>query len=225
MAESQPEQRKETAPQGSSSDGASGLEPGIRQLSPEELAEVRWLRNTSLAVLVMLVFGGVASTVLILMLMAGADTSETGVPQIPPIAMNSSVVASAEATTAAGWLGACVAAAMSVAQRRSNGWELNLGQKIPLGATGETFNRRMVPYFLLRPFLGAAFGLFGYCAILSGTLLTIGRPSASSGGSPTSASGDPLQMLGLIAVGFLFGLFSKSLHEKLSQGFKAFMKA
>jgi hypothetical protein len=115
---------------------------------------------------------------------------------------------------------------MSAGQRRANGWEFTYGDKVPPQEEGEKegedrFSLRMAPYFLLRPFIGAAFGFFGYAALFSGTLITLG-----SGSRPSLAQGSgPAQLLGMIAVGFLFGLFSKTLHDKLSEGFKAFVNA
>ena len=181
--------------------------------------------------------------------------------------------------TVAGFLGGCVAAAMSVSERRGNGWELKSGKQVPEpstptvgGAAARTgngngngtgtsipgaaapgasaaagaasadtgrvqaaptadgakktedarkkqyFNMQMAPAFLVRPFLGAAFGIFAYATLLSGVLLTFGK-----GTNPSS--GDPTQQLAVLAIGFLFGLFSKTLHDKLRDGFKAFVNA
>jgi hypothetical protein len=44
-------------------------------------------------------------------------------------------------------------------------------------------------------------------------------------GHATGADGLHNSVAWTVALGFLFGLFSKTLHEKLRDGFKAFVKA
>lgn len=54
-----------------------------------------------------------------------------------------------------GFSGSSVAALTSSLDRYAKGFERDNGKKEPEGATGETFNRRMVRWFFIRPFLGA----------------------------------------------------------------------
>jgi hypothetical protein len=140
----------------------------------------------------------------------------------PPRSICTWIIAAAPAVVAtlAGLLGACITAGMSAAGRRADGWEFEDGTKYPPNETHpDRFSRRIAPYFLVRPIVGAAFGFFAYAALASGTLIVLSKPQQTNGSPATGTA----QVLALAAVGFLFGLFSKTLHDKLKEGFKAFV--
>jgi hypothetical protein len=54
-----------------------------------------------------------------------------------------------------GYSGSAVAALTSSLNRYATGFERSNGKKEPEQATGETFNRRMARWIIIRPFLGA----------------------------------------------------------------------
>ena len=57
-----------------------------------------------------------------------------------------------------GFSGSGVAALTSCLDRYAKGFELEDGTKVPAEAKGETFNRRMLRWFYVRPFLGFLVG-------------------------------------------------------------------
>lgn len=54
-----------------------------------------------------------------------------------------------------GYAGSAVAALTSSLNRYATGYERSNGKKEPEEATGETFNKRIARWFIIRPFLGA----------------------------------------------------------------------
>ena len=114
--------------------------------------------------------------------------------------------------TAAGLSGSIVSVLISVADRLSNGWELESGKKSPENAKKpDMFGRRMIPWFVTRPFLGAVMGLIVYVG-LSGGLLTV-----------HVESGSEMTTLRLTFWALLAGLFAKSFLESLKRAFAAFV--
>lgn len=117
--------------------------------------------------------------------------------------------------TAAGLCGSTIAVLISLAERLSNGWELESGHKVPENAKkNEMFGRRMVPWFVIRPFLGAVMGLAIYLG-LSGGLFVISSPVNPTNLEPSAIR---LTFIALIA-----GLFAKSFLESLKRAFAAFV--
>jgi hypothetical protein len=53
-----------------------------------------------------------------------------------------------------GFSGSSIGALVSCLDRYAKGFEREDGTKEPIAATGETFNRRMARWFVVRPFLG-----------------------------------------------------------------------
>ncbi|MCL4265684.1 MAG: hypothetical protein KJ069_20900 [Anaerolineae bacterium] len=114
--------------------------------------------------------------------------------------------------TAAGLSGSTVSVLISMADRLSNGWELESGKKSPENAKKpDMFGRRMIPWFVIRPFLGAVMGLVIYVG-LSGGLLMV-----------HVETGSDLAALRLTFLALLAGLFAKSFLESLKRAFAAFV--
>lgn len=114
--------------------------------------------------------------------------------------------------TAAGLSGSIVSVLFSMADRLSNGWELESGKKLPENAEKpDMFGRRMIPWFVIRPFLGAVMGLIVYVG-LSGGLLMV-----------HVETGSDLAALRLTFLALLAGLFAKSFLESLKRAFAAFV--
>jgi hypothetical protein len=72
----------------------------------------------------------------------------------------------------------------------------------------DKFVGRMVPFFLIRPFLGSAMGLLVYAGLTAGYLIAVLNPADASFSSE-----------GLFFLSFLGGLFAKTLIEKLREMF------
>jgi len=103
-----------------------------------------------------------------------------------------------------GTLGSSVSALLSVADRISHGWEFSEGDKYPEPEPKDKFVARMVPFFIIRPFIGSAMGLLIYTGLIGGYLIAI-----ESAGSATFSRN------GLLFLAFLGGLFAKTFIEKL----------
>jgi hypothetical protein len=116
---------------------------------------------------------------------------------------------------AAGLAGSALSALISLADRLSNGWELEDGTKLPLESKEpEKFGQRMVPWFLIRPFLGVSMGLAIYLGLSAGLI----------GATEGSATEDALDAgLRLTFFALLAGLFAKKFLESLRRAFDAFV--
>jgi hypothetical protein len=108
----------------------------------------------------------------------------------------------------AGTMGSGVSAALSAADRISHGWELGKGTKLPKLEPKDKFVRRMVPFFMIRPFLGSAMGLLIYAGLTAGYLIAVVNPGKAS-----------FSDQGLFFLSFLGGLFAKTFIEKLRDTF------
>jgi hypothetical protein len=110
--------------------------------------------------------------------------------------------------TVAGLSGSTVSVLISMADRLSNGWELESGKKWPESAKKpDMFGRRMIPWFLIRPFLGAVMGLIIYVGLSGGLLMA------------NVETGSDLAALRLTFWALLAGLFAKSFLESLKRAF------
>jgi hypothetical protein len=107
-----------------------------------------------------------------------------------------------------GTLGSCVAASISAAQRYADGVETRFGVKIPEEGPAARFNRAMVPFFYLRPFLGASMGVVAYAGVVGGLLFTTGSPDIQQ-----------VHPEAVLFFGTLAGLFAKTLIERLKDAF------
>lgn len=125
---------------------------------------------------------------------------------------------------ASGMLGSCISALFSAAERIANGWELASGAKYPppqpeapdastshakdeqadKAGKKDKFVARMVAFFVVRPFLGAAMGLLIYAGVTSGYLIAV-----------EDAASVTFSRNGLLFFSFLAGLFAKTFVEKL----------
>ena len=103
-----------------------------------------------------------------------------------------------------GTLGSSVAALLSAAERISHGWEFSGGDKYPAPEPKDKFVARMVPFFIVRPFLGSAMGLLVYVGLTGGYLIAV-----------ENAGDATFSRQGLLFFSFLAGLFAKTFIEKL----------
>jgi len=113
-----------------------------------------------------------------------------------------------------GLLGSCVSAGISAAQRYSDGVETRDGRQYPGTERKPRFNDAMIPFFYLRPFLGAGMGVLAYAGLVAGLLFTTG--------STGSASAD-VRPESVLFAGVIAGLFAKTLIEKLKSSFDHFL--
>lgn len=109
-----------------------------------------------------------------------------------------------------GALGSSVSALVSAAERISHGWELSSGVKYPSDNPKDKFVARMMPFFIIRPFLGAAVGFLAYVGIVGGFLI------AMQNADPSNFSSE-----GLLFITILTGLFAKTFLEKMKAAFDA----
>jgi hypothetical protein len=108
-----------------------------------------------------------------------------------------------------------VSALISAADRLSTGWELENGKKVPEDPSRpDTFVQRMVPWFLIRPFLGAAMGLAVYLGLST-------RLIAGEGDSAINNIIEP--RLNIVFIALLAGLFAKKFLESLRKAFDSFV--
>ncbi len=103
-----------------------------------------------------------------------------------------------------GTLGSSISALLSAADRISNGWEFSGGYKYPAEQPKDKFVARMVPFFIVRPFLGSAMGLLVYVGLTGGYLIAVQNTQAAT-----------FSREGLVFLSFLGGLFAKTFIEKL----------
>ena len=113
-----------------------------------------------------------------------------------------------------GALGSSISALLSAAERISHGWEFSGGEKHPAPEPKDKFVGRMVPFFMIRPFLGAAMGLLIYAGITGGYLIAIENAGNATFSRP-----------GLLFFSFLAGLFAKTFIEKLRAMFATMFSA
>ncbi len=107
-----------------------------------------------------------------------------------------------------GTLGSGISALTSAAERISNGWEFTNGAKYPDPEPKDKFVARMVPFFIIRPFLGSAMGLLVYVGLSGGYLIAV-----------KDAKPDSFSPEGLLFLALLGGLFAKTFIEKLRSMF------
>ena len=107
-------------------------------------------------------------------------------------------------------LGSAVSALISAADRYAHGFELADGTKLPQAQPADKFVERMAPWFLIRPFLGAAMGLLVYVGVVGGYLIAVDTDDEVRF-NPHS----------LAFLSFLGGLFAKTLLEKLRKAVDA----
>jgi hypothetical protein len=105
---------------------------------------------------------------------------------------------------AGGTLGSSVSALVSAAERISHGWEFSLGDKYPASEPTDKFVARMLPFFIIRPFLGAAMGLLIYAGVTGGYLIAV-----------ENAQNVTFSRQALLFFSFLGGLSAKTFIEKL----------
>jgi hypothetical protein len=110
-----------------------------------------------------------------------------------------------------GTLGSCISALLSAAERISHGWEFSKGDKYPTAEPKDKFVARMVPFFMVRPFLGSAMGLLVYAGVTGGYLIAVENAQAAT-----------FSRQGLLFFSFLAGLFAKTFIEKLRAMFDTF---
>jgi hypothetical protein len=106
---------------------------------------------------------------------------------------------------AGGVLGSAISALLSACQRIADGWELSDGTKLPENEPKDKFVARMIPFFLVRPFLGAATGLLMYVGLVGGFLIVTTGDLESADFSPE----------GITFLAILGGLFAKTFLERL----------
>jgi hypothetical protein len=94
-----------------------------------------------------------------------------------------------------GTLGSSVSALISAADRIARGWEFKDGTKYPKEDPKDKFGARMVPWFIVRPFLGSAMGLLVYVGMKGGYLIAV-----------RNASQGDFSREGLLFLAFLGGL-------------------
>ena len=98
---------------------------------------------------------------------------------------------------------------ISAAQRYSDGVETRDGRQYPGTERKPRFNDAMVPFFYLRPFLGAGMGVLAYAGLIAGLLFTTGSTGSASAVRPES----------VLFAAVVAGLFAKTLIEKLKDSF------
>jgi hypothetical protein len=104
----------------------------------------------------------------------------------------------------AGTLGSAIRAIRSACERIAYGWELSDGTPLPQEKPKGKFGARLVPGFLLRPFIGSAAGLALYLGALGGALILLAdRP------------GRVLNTVSLAFFAFVVGLFAKTFLDNL----------
>ena len=108
-----------------------------------------------------------------------------------------------------GTLGSSISALISAADRISHGWEFSGGEKYPAPEPRDKFVARMVPWFIVRPFLGSAMGLLVYVGLTGGYLIAV-----------QNAQGATFSREALLFLAFLGGLFAKTFIEKLRAMFE-----
>jgi hypothetical protein len=113
-----------------------------------------------------------------------------------------------------GTLGSSISALVSAVERVSHGWEFSGGDKYPSAGLEDKFVARMVPFFIVRPFLGSAMGLIVYVGLRSGYLIAVEQAGQAT-----------FSRDGLMFLSFLGGLFAKKFIEKLRAMFDTLIGA
>jgi hypothetical protein len=177
-----------------------------QRLSHRQLCEISRLKSYAWRVVITLLVLLVASILFIVLQLAEID------PKIPPAA-----IVLVSLCVAAGLAGSVVSTLISVADRYAYGWELEDGTKVPRATgTPDRFNQRMVPWFIIRPFLGSMMGLVIYVALSAGVYSGTINPSSNQ----SIVSGSQLTFFALLA-----GLFAKKFLDSLRSAFAAFVGA
>jgi hypothetical protein len=83
------------------------------------------------------------------------------------------------------------------------------GRQYPGTERKPRFNDAMVPFFYLRPFLGARMGVLAYAGLIAGLLFTTGSTGSASAVRPES----------VLFAAVVAGLFAKTLIEKPKDSF------
>lgn len=107
-----------------------------------------------------------------------------------------------------GTLGSSISALVSCAERVSHGWEFSRGGTYPAKEPAGKFVARMVPFFIIRPLLGAAVGFLTYVGIVGGFLIVL-----------QNAEDVTFSDEGLLFITILTGLFAKTFLEKMRDAF------
>ena len=160
-------------------------------LDESQVREIRALRIWAAIVVSWLVLFIVVSLGLAVALLAGSLAITVQLQEI--------LICVAAAT-----LGSGISALVSAAERISHGWEFSGGQPYPAEEPKGKFVARMIPFFMVRPFLGSAMGLLVYAGLTSGYPIAIQNAGQQSFSPP-----------GLFFLAFLGGLFAKTFIEKL----------
>lgn len=90
----------------------------------------------------------------------------------------------------------------------SHGWEYSRGGTYPAKEPTGKFVARMVPFFIIRPLLGAAVGFLAYVGIVGGFLIVLQNPEDATFSDE-----------GLLFITILTGLFAKTFLEKMRDAF------
>jgi hypothetical protein len=117
---------------------------------------------------------------------------------------------------ALGTLGSAISALVSVADRFGTGVEYESGTKYPPPEVLEPgkpdqrsmFVKRMIPWFFVRPLLGATAGLLTYLGVIGGYFVAVANPEDVD-----------VRLYSVIFFSLLGGLFAKTLLEKLKDTF------
>jgi hypothetical protein len=152
----------------------------------------KWLIAGACLVVAFLVIIGIGTAAAVIWLLA-EDVFDDDTTQLAVLAV------------AGGALGSAISALLSACERISHGWELSDGTKVPEDEPKDKFVARMIPFFLIRPLLGAATGLFVYVGVVGGYLIVTTTDLNSSDFSPE----------GIAFLAILSGLFAKTFLERL----------
>jgi hypothetical protein len=171
-----------------------------RALEKQEGGKLRWTASLVLAWLLALSIASIAEGLFLL----GAEPPLN----VGKLCLNIDML-NALLCVLGGTLGSSVSALISAADRVSHGWEFKDGTKYPTDETKDKFVHRMVPWFIVRPFLGSAMGLLVYVGITGGYLIAVQK----------GTSAGTFSWEGLLFLAFLGGLFAKTFLEKLRTTF------
>jgi hypothetical protein len=177
-----------------------------QRLSHRQKREIFWLK----------VYAWLVAIMLLILLAGSMRFIVLRLTELTPERLPATIVL-VSLCVAAGLAGSIVSALISVADRYACGWELDDGTKVPKGVKKpDRFNQRMVPWFIIRPFLGAMMGLAIYLALSAGFFGGTGVSSSDQG----IMSGLHLTFFALLA-----GLFAKKFLDSLRSAFAAFVGA
>ena len=177
-----------------------------QRLSPSQKQEISRLKWVAWPVIILLLLLLIGSTVLLVLGLSGLASANSPSPLLL-----------ARLSLVAGLAGSTVSALISLADRFSHGWELDDGAKVPRGsAKPDRFVGRMVPWFIIRPFLGAIMGLAIYIGLSAGLIIGVGGSEVGN---------DIVSALRLTFFALLAGLFAKKFLDSLRSAFAAFVGA